>query len=734
MKPVLRALIVEDSESDAELLVRHLATGNYDPQWRRVETAHDLSDALSDGPWDIIFADYTMPRFSGTQALALVREKGIEVPFIFVSGTIGEDTAVDAMRAGARDYVIKGDLGRLLPAVERELRETAQRRERERAETELLVLQQVSQATTGAADVAAALSVTLTKVCEAIGWPLAQAWLPRADGSTVECSSAWHCHENGLEEFRTASLSFAFAPGDDLPGRAWAAKQPVWVTELRQDGGFARMPFATKTALHSAIVIPVLGDKDVLAVLEFYSRTPRTEDARLVRLLVAVAEQLAGVIQRKRADERLHYLAHYDSLTGLPNRVLFIDRLNQAILDANRHERLVGIAFLDLDRFKTINDSLGHGIGDLLIKSTADRLCRCVREGDTVARLAGDEFTLVLADMGHPDHAAHVAKKILNALAQPLYIAGHEIFTSASLGMTLYPLDESGVDGLLRNADIAMYRAKEAGGNAYAFYSADMTVQVQERMALENDLRHALEHEQFLLHYQPMVDVKTGEIDTLEALVRWQHPQRGPIAPNDFIPLAEESGLIVHLGEWVLREACEHHHGFRRLKPGARLAVNVSARQFQQPDLPDMVMAILRRAGFDPAMLEIEITESLLLQNIDAAIVAMRKLGQYGVRFSVDDFGTGYSSLAYLQKLPISRVKIDRSFIANVATNTNDGAIVSAVVSMAHNLGLQVVAEGVETAEQMQQLRERGCDLVQGYYYGHPLPAVDMMRQLQRKR
>ncbi|MBI3897381.1 MAG: EAL domain-containing protein [Gammaproteobacteria bacterium] len=732
MSGILRTLIIEDSEDDALLLVHDLSEGDYQPHWLRVDTPEELTTALAAEEWDIIFADYSMPQFSGTHALSIVRERGLDTPFIFVSGTIGEDTAVEAMRAGAQDYVMKGNRKRLLPAVEREMKDAEQRRQRRRSEQELELLQTIAHAATAAGDLHAALSVTLTKICETTGWTLAQAWIPRADGAAIECGPAWCCYGNGLEKFRTASLSFAFGLNEDLPGKVWSSKQPVWVHDVQLDTHYARAPFARETGLQAALGIPVIADKEVLAVLEFLLREPRPGDERLTNFVAAVAEQLGGVMQRKRTEERLHYLAHYDALTGLPNRVLFVDRLNQAILEANRHDRILGVAFLDLDRFKTINDSLGHGIGDLLIKSAAERLLRCVRDGDTVARLAGDEFTVILADMGHVDHAAYVAKKILNSLALPFHIAGHELFSSASLGMTLYPFDEGNVDGLLRNADIAMYRAKEAGGNAYAFYSSDMMVKARERLELENDLRHAIEHSEFMLYYQPVIDLKSGKLEALETLVRWLHPTRGIILPSEFIPLAEESGLIVYLGEWVLHTACEQFEAFRRLHPDLRLAVNLSVRQFQQPDLPDMINAILRRTGFKPAALELEITESLLMQNVDNALAVMRKLNDLGVKFSVDDFGTGYSSLTYLKRLPISRVKIDQSFVRDIPTDPNDVAIVSAIISMAHNLGLQVTAEGVETPEQLALLSSRGCDAVQGFYFGQPVSMEETTLFLQK--
>ena len=430
------------------------------------------------------------------------------------------------------------------------------------------------------------------------------------------------------------------------------------------------------------------------------------------------------ITELKHSESRLKQLAHFDSLTDLPNRVQFIERLEQTMADADRNERLVGVVFLDLDRFKYINDSLGHGKGDLLLREVAIRLNGAIRRGDTVARLSGDEFALVLADMGHVDDAVRVAQKILDVFRQPFLVAGHELFVTASMGITLYPFDDRGAQDLLRNADVAMYRAKESGKNNFQFYVAEMTAKATERLSLETDLRSALERGELSLHYQPIAEGKSGRIVGMEALLRWKHPVRGMISPAQFIPLAEETGFIIPIGEWVLRTACEQCRAWQKQGfPSLYVAVNLSARQFHQKDLPASVYQILLETGLSPGSLGLEITEGLVMQQAESSINTLRELKAMDMRISIDDFGTGYSSLSYLKRFPIDVLKIDQSFVRDIPGDADDAAIASTIITMAHSLGLKVVAEGVETREQLNFMREHGCDSMQGYFLSKPLPA-----------
>jgi diguanylate cyclase (GGDEF)-like protein/PAS domain S-box-containing protein len=452
------------------------------------------------------------------------------------------------------------------------------------------------------------------------------------------------------------------------------------------------------------------------------------------------------ITERKRSEEKIRLLAYYDSLTGLANRTLFKELLSRSLHAARRHGRVVATLFIDMDSFKRVNDTLGHTNGDLLLQAVAKRLVNCLRKSDPVARaeeddsasavsrLAGDEFIVLLNDLSHANDAAVVARRILEDLAAPFMLSGHEVFASASIGISIYPLDGDDPDSQLQNADVAMHHAKEQGKNNYQFFSPAMNSSALDRLALENDLRRAVERGEFLLHYQPKVEVGTRRLIGAEALIRWRHATRGLVSPVDFIPLAEDTGLIVPIGAWVLRAACEQAKVWQAagLAP-LPISVNLSNRQFRQKDLTDTITGILRSAGLDPRQLELEITESTIMQDPENAIAALQRLKALGIGVSIDDFGTGYSSLSSLRRLPLDCLKIDRSFITNITTNGDDAAITSAIVAMAHSLKLTVLAEGVENEDQLATLRRLGCDQVQGYLFSKPLPAEAFLTILERR-
>ena len=434
------------------------------------------------------------------------------------------------------------------------------------------------------------------------------------------------------------------------------------------------------------------------------------------------------ITERKNSEARINYLATRDPLTELPNRLLFNDRLEQGILAAQRTGQSLAVLFIDLDRFKTINDSLGHQVGDLLLKEVAVRMQASIRKGDTVSRLGGDEFVVTLEGLQHADDAAQVAAKIIKSLSRSVEISGHTLNTSCSIGISIFPLDAKDDRTLMKNADTAMYHAKEKGRNNYQFFSTEMNVRAVERHNLETQLRQAVERQEFILHYQPQVDMRTGKVVGTEALLRWKHPERGLLGPSTFIHVAEETGLIEPIGQWALQTACQCARDWQAAGyPALRMAVNISSRQLMRPkDFARMIAQTLSSTGLDPRLLELEMTESLLVHNADDNIAFLRKLGQDGIRIAVDDFGTGYSSLSYLRQLPIDTLKIDRSFVRNIDVDSEDLAIIQAIVAMAHSLDLQVTAEGVDARGQLAALAGLGCDQYQGYLYSRPLPDVEL--------
>ncbi len=437
------------------------------------------------------------------------------------------------------------------------------------------------------------------------------------------------------------------------------------------------------------------------------------------------------ITKQKQVEEQIRFMAHHDELTQLPNRTLLHDRIGQAIAQAQRNRQTLALLFIDLDRFKTVNDSLGHPVGDRLLKAVGERLIACTRGSDTIARIGGDEFVVLLTDLGQPEDARHVAQKVLDSLSEPLMIDGHELKVTPSLGICAYPHDGEDVETLMRNADTAMYYAKQVGRNNFQFFTQAMNDAAQERLVLENDLRHAVERGEFTLHYQPQLDLKTGGIVGFEALVRWLHPQRGMVGPSQFIPAAEETGLIEPIGEWVLREACSQARMWHQAgHPQLQVSVNCSAQQFQRESLVETVGRILRETGLSANRLDLEITESVIIQRSEEVIARIQAFDDMGVRISIDDFGTGYSSLSYLKRFAIHQLKIDQSFVRDISSDPDDAAIVSAIIAIAHSLGLAVVAEGVETAEQLAFLKSLGCDAAQGYYFSKPVPAEEFSQLL----
>jgi diguanylate cyclase (GGDEF)-like protein/PAS domain S-box-containing protein len=485
--------------------------------------------------------------------------------------------------------------------------------------------------------------------------------------------------------------------------------------------------------LGSGVYVPIRSETGPFGILMMGSLRDSAFDAEDLSFAEAIAHVLSTAVRRHHAQTRLAYMAEFDSLTGLPNRNLLQDRLNQSVAQARRRQWHGAVLFIDLDRFKLINDTLGHHVGDRLIAEVGRRIRQALRGGDTVGRVSGDEFGVVLTDLAQADDAALVAQKILDALGRPFDLGGNEAYVTASIGISVFPADGSDAETLLKNADMAMYRAKELTRNAYCFFTAEMNQRSVEKLQLNTDLRRAIERGEFVLHYQPKVDLREGRIHGVEALLRWKHPQRGMVPPAEFVPALEDSGLILPVGEWVLGEAARQlgtWHGARL--ESVPVAVNLSAKQFRRRDLDALIRGVLAVSRVPAGLIELEITESCLMDEPEEALRLLGNLRAAGLKISVDDFGTGYSSLSYLTRLPLTALKIDRSFVRDVATSSEAASIVRAVIDMAHNLGFTVIAEGVESHEQVAFLRRHGCDLGQGFLFGPPMSAAEMASHLGR--
>jgi diguanylate cyclase (GGDEF)-like protein/PAS domain S-box-containing protein len=642
-----------------------------------VETEPALREALAARRWDVALLDYVLPHFSALHALPVIHELDPDLPAIVVSGTIGEDVAVGAMRAGAADYILKDDLRRLVPAVGREVRDCAAKRERWAAVAERDVSEARYRALYDQSPAGVFLYDDAFRITE--------------------------CNE------RLAAIFGV--PRETLGGSdVGALSPPQLVDALRRalagdNGAFEGpcTPAHTSAALSVALTAAPLRNGEGAVVGGFAVVKDLTE-----------REEFLGTIRE---------LAYEDGVTGLLNAALFRDRLRQAVTLAKRVRRGLAVAIVDLDRFKQVNDTLGRPGGDRLLRSVGNRLQKVLDDGDTVARVAADEYAVLLTSVVEPDAAAAVAESVLGALRRRYRIAGHDLYVNASVGLALYPTDAADAEALMRFATEAMQAQKRRGGNSWRLYDESMSQRAVERLRLESRLHLALERCEFVVHCQPLVGVD-GRLAGLEALVRWQDPDNGLVLPDDFIPIAEETGLIVPLGEEVLATACAQMAAWvaQGLEPG-RMAVNLSARQFRQKDLVEVVQQALQEGGLPPGVLEVEITESTAMDDVAFTRGVLGGLRRLGVTSSLDDFGTGYSSLSQLSMLPFDVLKIDRTFVAGIGRRGSEAAIVRAVIALGHELGLTVVAEGVETREELTFVREHGCDQVQGFPFSRPLTA-----------
>ncbi|UJS19439.1 MAG: EAL domain-containing protein [Candidatus Brocadia sp.] len=732
MKAPLRVLVVDDSMDDVELMLRELRRGGYEPLFERVETAAAMKMMLDAQEWDVVLADHSMPFFSSFGALTQLQLSGQDMPFIIVSGSIGEELAVSSMKAGAHDYIMKDNLTRLVPAIERELIEVEERRRRRLAEAalrkneaSLANAQRIAHLGNWEWDIGKNEVRWSDEVYRIFGL------VPSACSTTYEAF---------LDFVHPADREFVRQSVRD----ALYEEKPYRIDyRIVLPGGFERVVQAqaevvfddTGRAIQmNGVVQDITERKQLERELRALNESLEQRVAERTSALMRVNEELQCEIEeRKRIEERIRHMAFHDSLTALPNRILFNDRLTIALAHAQRMDEILAVLFLDLDRFKAVNDALGHTMGDQLLREVADRLKSCVREEDTVARFGGDEFTLLMVGITQVDHVTNIACKILNAFKRTWSISKHELYITASIGIAIYPNHGDSAEILLRNADAAMYCAKEQGKNTYQFYTAAMHAKSFDKMLLECNLHRALEREEFDVYYQPLVSINTGLVVGMEALVRWRHPERGLVLPDEFLALSENTRLIVFIDELVLYTVCKQckvwqDEGHQPLS----VAVNISVRTFQQPNLVEMVTSILQKTGLDPQFLGIEITESIAMQDMETTIGKLERLSSMGIQISIDDFGTGFSSLYYLKKFPIHKLKISQHFVSGIATDQNDKVIVSSVIALAQSLKFKVVAEGVENEEQLVFLKQRQCDEMQGYLFCKPLPADEFGKMEMR--
>ena len=578
----------------------------------------------------------------------------------------------------------------------------------------------------------AVISRALEAVCIYLRWDCGAFWVVREDG-VAHCGSAWHSgHDRVLEQFVWVSRSLTYRHDEGSLGRAWASGEALVVDTASQRDQFTRDALAGQAGLGTGLIVPMRAVGRATA-LELFSRAPRANDDDTLESLRAIALQISQYDQRKETEQRLRYVATHDALTGLSNRSMLQRDLARAIKRSQRHQKRFAVMFVDIDRFKRINDTLGHGAGDAMIKACGDRLATVLREDDSVARFGGDEFVLLIENLSKASDAAVVADKVLACCAEPFIVGERELHVTASVGVSVYPEDGADGETLLKNADTAMYRAKDKGRGIHQFYAAQMNAQGTERLMLEGGLRHAIERGELQLHYQPKMDLRTRRIAGVEALMRWNHPVLGMVSPAQFIPIAEETGLIVSMGKWALETACAEARDWqRRGLPSVQMSVNLSPRQLSSPTLIADIDEALSRSGLNPELLELEITESAVMKNPEQAAALLQEIRDRGVGLAIDDFGTGYSSLSYLKRFPLTTVKIDRSFVHDLSHDHDAQALSDGIVTLAHGLRMKVVAEGVETAEQLEYLQAHGCDEIQGYWLCKPVPAEEVCAFMAR--
>ena len=860
----IKVLMLEDVVEDAELELYELRKAGFDFQAIQVQTENDFRHALHQFKPDVVISDFSLPGFGGMPALMITREDFPDLPFIFVSGTIGEERAIESFRRGVTDYVLKTNLVRLGPVVRRALQEAHERTTRRKAERALQENEEKFRAIIETTqewiwetdqqgrctfnspyvqtilgyhpdefidtdrfsylqteDKATMQALVQTLDTEKRGWnnlvlrwchkdgsyrslesnaiPLLDsegnvigyrgtdhdvtermrqeekiarlsrintvsssinativrmrnrqelfndacriaiqqgefkmAWIGLVDPISLKIKpAAWGgCGENFIDTIGVKPKHFPDDHG--TAERACREKRPIVANSLETDLPIVHKESSSPKTYRSLIALPLEVGGKVVAVMMLYALPADFFDDQELKLLNNLAADISFALDHLEKEERLSYLSYYDALTGLPNRTLFCDRLNQLIHAAGLEKSKVALLVIDIERFRNINETLGRHAGDELLTLIARRLETLLPDGTGPARITSDCFAVAFPCATEESAIAHmVEEKVLGSFLQPLMIANVEVRTPAKFGIALFPNDGLDGDALIMNAEAALKKAKDFG-DKYSFYTPQMHTRIAKRLTLENKLRRALEEKQFVLHYQPKVDLKTSRVTGLETLIRWQSPEYGLVSPDTFIPLLEETGLIVEVGRWVMEKAAADHRALldKGLSP-PRIAINVSALQLRQKGFVDEIAHAIEKVDGDDCDLDIEVTESLIMDDLEGSIEKLQEIRRMGVTVALDDFGTGFSSLGYLIRLPVDCLKIDRTFIVNMANHANSVAIVSAVISLAHSLNLKVVAEGVETLEQANLLELLKCDEIQGYFFSHPVPLPQIETMLK---
>ena len=758
----LHLLLIEDVSADAELVILELAAANINVTYDVAATSAECQQFLRETSYDAVLSDYRLPNLNGLQALQYLQQSSQDIPFILVTGSLGEEAAVECIKAGMTDYVLKDRLFRLPLVLHRALAEFDLRQQQREAIAKIqrqawreTIINRILQAMRGTLILDEVLQITANLLQESLQVSHCLIFRPDHNGkmrSSYIGKLPSTLHQQQDDEFLGIYCGFY-----DFYQQRLAQGDQIAIERVDEDTHTDVRELAESYGILSMLITPLIYQNIYCGGISLYFLEHHGQWSEEVRSLVKViANQCAIAIhqanlyqsaqkelmERQKIEAQLRHDAFHDVLTGLPNRSLFLDRLNHAMHLSQRRSYVqaealpsadFAVMFLDLDRFKLINDSLGHLAGDVLLQTVAERLVGCLRTGDTVARLGGDEFVMLLESINGVKDVIDVAQRIQERLKLPILINGQEIFVSTSIGIALNSSNYLSPEELLRDADTAMYRAKESGRDRYEVFTTVMHSEAFQRLRLENELRRAIERHEFILQYQPIVCLQSKKIIGLESLIRWQHPERGIIYPASFVPLAEDIGLIVMIDFWVLQEACRQMQIWQQLYPATdqlTIHVNLSARQFNQYGLTEQINQILAQTNLRNANLKIEITESILLEKTAIANQILSELSDQNVRICIDDFGTGYSSLSYLHQFPIHTLKIDRSFISHLKMDSGDGEIVKAIIILGINLGLNVIAEGIETEEQLNFLKFHNCHAGQGHHLFSPLNADEVAKLL----